>query len=52
MLDDVLTTLQQIRERAERYRPLLTQNEGMTRSVLIDPLLRVLGWPLDDPAWV
>ncbi|MBX6753338.1 MAG: type I restriction endonuclease subunit R [Thermorudis peleae] len=52
MLDDVLTALQQIRERAERYRPLLTQNEGLTRSVLIDPLLRVLGWPLDDPAWV
>jgi hypothetical protein len=40
-LCDVLT---QIRESAEQYQDTLTKNEASTRAVLIDPILRALGW--------
>jgi hypothetical protein len=40
-LSDVLT---QIKDSAVRYRETLKKNEAATRSVLIDPVLRTLGW--------
>jgi predicted type IV restriction endonuclease len=40
-LSDVLT---QIRESATRYQVTLKKNEAATRAVLIDPVLRALGW--------
>lgn len=52
MLDRLVTTIAQVRERAEAHESLLTKNELLTRYALIDPLLRALGWPVDDPAWV
>ncbi len=52
MLDRLVTTIAQARERAEAYESLLTKNELLTRYASIDPLLRALGWPVVDPAWV
>jgi predicted type IV restriction endonuclease len=40
-LSDVLT---QIKESATRYQTTLKKNEAATRAVLIDPVLRALGW--------
>lgn len=40
-LCDVLT---QIKESAKQYQTILTKNEASTRAVLIDPVLRALGW--------
>ena len=40
-LCDVLT---QIRESAKQYQTTLTKSEASTRAVLIDPILRTLGW--------
>jgi hypothetical protein len=40
-LSDVLT---HIKESATRYQATLKKNEAATRAVLIDPVLRALGW--------
>lgn len=40
-LSDVLT---QIKDSATRYQATLKKNEAATRAVLIDPVLRTLGW--------
>ncbi len=39
-----------MRDRAARYRQEQETSEALTRYALIDPILRALGWPLDDPA--
>lgn len=44
-LSDVLSL---IRESANRYRAPLVRNEAATRAVLIDPVLRALGWDIAD----
>ena len=45
-LNELIKTL---RIKAEEYNSVLVNNETMTRYVLIDPLLRELGWDLTDP---
>lgn len=51
-LEQLVRVIEEIRERAAKYKELLVQNEAQTRVSLIDPLLRTVGWPLEDPAWV
>ncbi|MEM4593109.1 MAG: type I restriction endonuclease, partial [Sulfolobales archaeon] len=51
-LDNLLETFKKLRERIERYRNLLEKNEMLTRYVLIDPLLRALGWDIENPEQV
>ena len=51
-LEDLLETIETLRERIQDHRPLLSQNEIRTRYALIDPLLRALGWDVSDPAAV
>lgn len=51
-LATVKTSLLQIRESARVYREALLNNEAATRAVLIDPLLRVLGWDTGNPFMV
>src|SRR5438105_859490 len=48
-LTAVVDALMLARARAEEYRALLHKSEANTRSVLIDPLLRVLGWDTTRP---
>ena len=41
-----------VRERLARHRRYLTGHETRTRILTIDPILRSLGWPVDDPSRV
>lgn len=50
--EELVEVVEQVRERATRYRQELAASEALTRYALIDPILRALGWPLDDPAVV
>jgi predicted type IV restriction endonuclease len=43
-LSNLCDVLSQIKESARQYRNTLTSNEAATRAVLIDPVLRALGW--------
>lgn len=50
--EELVRVIEQVRDRAARYRQELAASEARTRDALIDPILRALGWPLDDPAVV
>ncbi|MCZ0943652.1 MAG: hypothetical protein OXJ53_11390 [Gammaproteobacteria bacterium] len=51
-MDDLLKLIETLRERIRSHQAQLRTNEALTRSVLIDPLLRALGWDTEDPAQV
>ena len=51
-MDEFLSLIGGLRDRIEAHRSALSQNEALTRSVLIDPLLRGLGWNTEDPSHV
>ena len=51
-LDDLVGCIELLKERMQSYRAILEENEIRTRVVLIDPLLRALGWDISDPAMV
>lgn len=38
-----------VRESAASYEPTLRKNEAATRAVLVDPVLRALGWDIANP---
>lgn len=48
-LDDLKETIETLRERIQTHRPYLEGYETRTRQALIDPMLRVLGWDVEDP---
>ena len=48
-LDELKETIETLRERIEAHRTHLNGNEKRTRQVLIDPMLRALGWDVEDP---
>ena len=48
-LDDLKKTIETLRERIQAHRPYLEGYETRTRQVLIDPMLRTLGWDVGDP---
>lgn len=49
MLEKLNNLIKSLRIKAKRHNSKLVNNEIMTRYVLIDPLLRELGWDLTDP---
>lgn len=51
-LANFTTILGQIRDSADTYRDTLSANESSTRAVLIDPVLRTLGWDTANPFMV
>ena len=51
-LDDLLYLIETLRKRIDEHGAALRQYEAQTRYVLIDPLLRGLGWDTEDPAQV
>ena len=51
-MDDLLKLIEKLRERIDSHQAELRKNEALTRSVLIDPLLRALGWDTEDPSQV
>ena len=52
MLDDLVEVINTLKARMADYRESLQDNETRTRTALIDPLLRALGWDVSDPALV
>ena len=52
MLDDLVAVINTLKARMADYRESLQDNETRTRTALIDPLLRALGWDVSDPALV
>ena len=51
-LENLLTLVKKLRERIDSHGDALRKSEALTRYVLIDPLLRELGWDTEDPALV
>ena len=52
MLDDLVEVIETLQRRIREHGPTLRENETRTRMALIDPMLRVLGWDVSDPALV
>ena len=48
-LDELTATIETIKQRIKDHRSSLAANETRTRQVLIDPLLKALGWDVTDP---
>ena len=48
-IKELINTVELIQKKILKYEVILSDNESMTRYVLIDPLLRALGWDLSDP---
>ena len=48
-LDDLQGVIERLRDRIKTHRSYLSGDETRTRQVLIDPLLRELGWDVSDP---
>ena len=51
-LDELFRTFEFLKKRIEEHREYLSQDETRTRQVLIDPLLKELGWDVGDPGVV
>ena len=51
-LESLLTLVEKLRKRIDAHGDALRQSEALTRYVLIDPLLRELGWDTEDPVLV
>ena len=51
-LEELFKTFEFLKKRIEEHREYLSQDETRTRQVLIDPLLKELGWDVGDPAAV
>ena len=48
-LDSLYQLVEKLRQRIEAHSALLRQSEMLTRYVLVDPLLRELGWDTENP---
>lgn len=49
ILESLLTLVETLRKHVDEHGDELRQSEALTRYVLIDPLLRELGWNTEDP---
>ncbi len=52
LLESLFRLVETLRDRTQRHAVDLRQSEALTRYVLIDPLLRELGWDTEDPEQV
>lgn len=48
-LDDLKATIETLQERIQAHRAYLEGYETRTRQALIDPMLRALGWDVENP---
>ncbi len=51
-LDDLAAVIDDLKSKIDRHGKSVSANETRTRQVLIDPLLRALGWDVSDPLQV
>ena len=52
MLDKLVDIIETLQTRISSHNATLRENETRTRTALIDPLLKVLGWDTADPSLV
>ena len=52
LLDDLIGTIETLKERIAAHGTTLRENETRTRMALIDPLLQALGWDVSNPEMV
>ena len=52
MLDELVKTIDDLKGRIKEHREQIEAYEVRTRTALIDPMLRALGWDVSDPALV
>lgn len=52
MLENLVNCIESLRARIREHRSTLAKSETRTRTALIDPLLRELGWDVSDPSLV
>ena len=52
MLDELVDTIESLKRRIKDHREQIEAYEVRTRTALIDPLLRALGWDVSDPSLV
>jgi hypothetical protein len=52
VLKELLEAIERVKDRAEKSHGELQKSEALTRYVLIDPILRALGWDTEDPSQV
>ncbi len=52
LLDDLVSVIETLQRHIKEHGDSLKQNEFRTRVVLIDPLLKALGWDVSDPSLV
>ena len=48
-LEELVNTIESLKGSIELHQQLLRQSEALTRYVVIDPLLRAIGWDTEDP---
>ena len=48
-LDELVRCIELLKERMQSHRGVLSESETRTRTALIDPLLRTLGWDVSAP---
>jgi hypothetical protein len=48
-LEDLCNLVETLRQKSQKFGHLLSQSEALTRYVLIDPILRSLGWDTENP---
>ncbi|MDJ0271287.1 MAG: hypothetical protein NYU39_01705 [Aigarchaeota archaeon] len=52
MLQELVSLVDRLKKRIQDYQKELQSSEALTRYVLIDPLLRALGWDTENPELV
>ena len=52
MLDELISTIDKVKQTIKEHSTSLAKSEKRTRPVLIDPILNVLGWDVADPSCV
>ena len=52
MLDELIKVIECLKKRIKEHREQIQVYESRTRTTLIDPLLRSLGWDISDPSLV
>lgn len=52
MLDELVDTIESLKARIKEHREHIGVYEVRTRTALIDPILRALGWDVSDPSLV
>lgn len=48
-IKEITATIERLRQMASKHEARLSQSEALTKAVLVEPMLRLLGWDTSDP---